>query len=366
MHNVAFFDERRAGEEPVGLRNYGWVIGVWAVVALFAAIMLARSLQVDVPVRDPGGQMFWRRLGTSLLLFALLCPIDAAVRVGRGQLSFGRVVSMLRRRWPMDRLLLALGGLLAYHLIYLFYRNLKSWVVFNGYHDARLVEFENGLFGGHSPASLLHGLFGEHVASYVIAGIYESFSYVVPLSFVLALVFAGRIRDGYVFLTASLWAWILGTASYYLIPSLGPFASAPGDFDGLSQTFINGKQDALLANRADLLQDPSASDAFASIGAFGSLHVGFTFMIVLMLRYYGFRRATRVMAVYLVATIVATIYLGYHFVVDDIAGLVLGYLAVLFGRLMIHPRGGTTLAAARVRARAGTSSEGGRVAEVAD
>lgn len=357
IHTDAFFDERRSGAERARSRNYRWVIGMWVVVALFGAVMVARSLQVDVPIRDPGGQMFWRRLGTSLALFAGLCVLDAGTRVGRTEFSVGRVARMLRRRWTMDRLALALTGLLAYHLIYLFYRNLKSWVVFNGFHDDKLLEFEKAAFGGHSPASLLHGLFGEHIGSYVIAGIYESFSYLVPVSFVAALVFARRIRDGYVFLAASLWAWILGTASYYMIPSLGPFASAPEDFEGLSRTFINDKQDVLLANRADLLQDPSAPDAFASIGAFASLHVGFTFVILLMLRYYGFRRAAHVMTVYLIATIIATIYLGYHFVVDDIAGLVLGYLAVLFGRLTIFPRGGRTLALSRARDR--TSDEDG-------
>jgi hypothetical protein len=58
-----------------------------------------------------------------------------------------------------------------------------------------------------------------------------------------------------------------------------------------------------------------------------------------MLRYYGFRPAARAMTVYLVAVTLATIYLGWHFAVDDVAGLVLGLMAVLLGRLMIYPRG---------------------------
>ena len=164
----------------------------------------------------------------------------------------------------------------------------------------------------------------------------------VVRAFVAALVFANRIRDGYVFLASSLWVWILGTASYYLIPTLGPFASAPKEFAQLPHTLITSAQTKYMADRTHFLQHPAASDAFNSVNAFASLHVGFTFMVLLMMRYYGFRRATRVMTVYVVAVIIATIYLGWHFALDDLAGLLLAYLAVLFGRLMIYPKGRQT------------------------
>ena len=43
--------------------------------------------------------------------------------------------------------------------------------------------------------------------------IYRSFTYLVPLSVVGALVFTDRIQDGYVFLTSAMWVWILGVGS---------------------------------------------------------------------------------------------------------------------------------------------------------
>lgn len=334
-----FFDERQTVEDQRSERprEYRWLIGFWVVVALFAVVTFARSAYVDVPLRDPNGSMFMSKLLLSLGLFVVFCLIDAFVRART--FSAVRIVAQLRARWPVDRLLLALTGLLAYHLVYVFYRNLKSWVAFKDMHDAWLLDVDRWLLLGHDPAVLLHNLLGRDLSAHVIAVIYESFSYVVPVSFVAALVFAGRIRDGYVFLTAAIWAWIIGTASYYLIPSLGPFASAPENFAGLSRTFIVDKQANLLEGRAEFLHDPSAGAAFAGIGAFASLHVGFTTVVVLMLRYYGLRRLTRVMTVFLIATIVATLYLGYHFILDDIAGLLLGYLSVLLGRKVIYPRG---------------------------
>ncbi len=161
----------------------------------------------------------------------------------------------------------------------------------------------------------------------------------MPLAVVGALVFADRIRDGYVLLISAMWVWVLGVASYYLIPTLGPFASAPGDFASLPPTSIPVTQAEYLAARAHLLAHPAAGDAFASISAFASLHVGFTCMVVLMLRYYGLTRLARVLTAYLVAVMVATVYFGWHFVLDDVAGIVLAALAVLLGRLVIYPRG---------------------------
>jgi membrane-associated phospholipid phosphatase len=173
----------------------------------------------------------------------------------------------------------------------------------------------------------------------VLAFVYRSFTYLVPLSVVGALVFLDRIRDGYVMLTAAIWVWILGVGAYYLIPSLGPFASAPEDFVHLAPTAITRTQVKYLEERAHLLANPEAGDAFASISAFASLHVGFTCMVMFMLFYFGFRRAAYAMAIYLAGTIVATVYFGWHFVSDDVAGIVLAALAVLLAHLMVYPRG---------------------------
>ena len=58
-----------------------------------------------------------------------------------------------------------------------------------------------------------------------------------------------------------------------------------------------------------------------------------------MARYYGLRRTTRCWASSWCGTILATVYLGWHFAVDDVAGLAIAFVAVLLGRLMIYPRG---------------------------
>lgn len=319
--------------------EYRWLVRMWILVALFGMATVLLSFHIGIPVRDPHGRIFRSRFAISLGLFILLALVDACLRTGRRGRSMRTVVGVLRRRWTRERLALAMSGLLAYHVVYLCYHNLKSWDVFNRPRDDMLRQWDEWLFLGHSPALLLHDLLGQHLAAYVLAEIYQSFSALVSVSFVAALVFTHRIRDGYVFLTSALWVWILGVGSYYLIPSLGPFSFAPAEFAGLAHTTIQDTQTRYLAQRAFLLAHPHADNAFAQVSAFASLHVGVTCLLLLMARYYRQRRAAQAMAVYLFGTVLATVYFGWHFAVDDIAGLVIGSLAVLFGRFMIYPRG---------------------------
>ena len=75
-----------------------------------------------------------------------------------------------------------------------------------------------------------------------------------------------------------------------------------------------------------------SSDLFQSISAFPSLHVGVTTTVLLVAWVYGFRRTTAVLGVFLAGTVLATIYFGWHFVSDDIAGVVLAITAVTLSR----------------------------------
>ncbi len=300
-----------------------WLLRLWLLAGSFTAIMLVWSWQVGVPFRDPGGVILRNRVAVSLLLFALLLAVDVVVR---------------RSSWSRRRVGVVVAALLAYHVVYASYRNLKSWTAFNDDRDDFLARTDDWLFLGHSPAGLLHDLLGERLAAQSLAALYESFATLVTVSLVAALVFTPRLRDGFAVLASAMWLWVLGLGSYYLIPSLGPFATAPQQFAHLADTIITTKQAKLLADRAQLLADPSATDAFASISAFASLHTAFTFLILLVVRHHGLRWATRVMTVVFLGTVLATIYFGWHFVIDDVAGVALALAAFKLGRLTVSSR----------------------------
>ncbi|MGI9155019.1 MAG: phosphatase PAP2 family protein [Marmoricola sp.] len=325
--------------QPDDASGYGWLVRVWVLVVMFALVAMARSSHVGIPFRDVHGEIFRSRIAVSLGLFAVLAVIDASLRVGRRRWTVSRTVTALRERWTRRRLVSAMGGLLAYHLVYFCYHNLKSWDAFNQVRDTMLLRWDHWLFFGHDPAVLLHQLLGQHVAAYVLMVVYESFSSIITVSFVASMVFPRRIRDGYVFIASAMWVWILGLGSYYLIPSLGSFHAAPQNFAGLPHTMIQDTQAQYMAERAHLLAHPHATDSFQQVSAFASLHIGVTTVVLLMAAYYRLRRLTIAMVVFLFGTILATVYLGWHFAVDDVAGLAIGWLAVFLGRRMIYPRG---------------------------
>ncbi len=319
--------------------NYRWLGRVWLLVGAFALVTIYWSHHVGIPIKDPHGSIFLSRIAISLGFFVPMAFIDASLRVGRSEWTYRRTVDMLRARWTRHRLLLAMSGLLAYHVVYFCYHNLKSWDVLNEPRDSMLLAWDRWLFLGHSPAVLLHDLLGQHVAAYALMIIYESFGTMVLIAIPMPMVFVTRIRDGYVAIAAALWVWILGVGCYYLIPSLGPFDSAPEEFAGLPHTMIQDTQARYMGQRAHLLANPQANDAFAQVSAFASLHVGVTCVIFLMCAYYGMRRTTIAMGIFLAGTIVATVYLGWHFFVDDPAGIAIAVLAVYLGHKMIYPHG---------------------------
>jgi hypothetical protein len=303
---------------------------LWAVALSFFAVGVFRSVQVGIPFRDPHGAWLLSRLEYTAVIFTALVVLEGVVRSGR-PFSVRRIASAVRTRWTPTRLALAWSALLAYHLTYVTYRNLKSWNDLRSPHDDLLQSWDRWLFLGHSPAVLLHDAVGQHAAAWVLMGWYGAFPNLVLVAFPAAVVLAPRMRDAFVGIAAFIWVWILGTATYYAIPSLGPFHIAPQDFAGLPQMSVQDTQARYLEQRAYLIAHPQASDAYAQVAAFASLHVAVTAVILGVAWWHRLRRTTIVLAVFLAGTSFATVYLGWHFVVDIPAGLAIAALAWWLG-----------------------------------
>ena len=324
-----------ADDASAPARDWVWMVRVLAVVVVFAIIAIARSRQVDIPFRDPHGKLFAKKTISIIEMLVAFVAIDIVVRWYRGRKDGGSLWQTARTRWTPYRIVMILAGLVGYFVVYVSYRNLKSWDVLLTPHDAMLLRWDRWLFFGHSPAVLLHHLLGEDLAARLLTDLYESFSWLVTIALVAALAFTPTVRQAYVFVVAAMWAWILGVGSYYLIPSLGPFHEAPGEFAGLTRTSIQTTQATYVEQRAHLLAHPHAADAFAQISAFASLHCALTCLVWLMARYYGLRILSWVAFAFLVGTVLATVYLGWHFAVDDVAGIALAWVAVQLGKLTV-------------------------------
>ncbi len=324
-----------APEAAAPAREWLWMLRVLAVVVVFALVAFARSRQVDVPFRDPHGKLFAAKILSTAQTLLAFVVIDIVVRWFRGRREGRSLWRTARERWTPYRIAMILVALVAYQTVYLCYRNLKSWDVFRAPQDDLLLRWDKWLFFGHSPAVLLHDLLGQDVAARFLGHWYEAFPTVVTLALVAAMAFTPTVRSAYVFVVAAMWAWIIGVGSYYLIPSLGPFDAAPGEFAGLTHTSIQSTQQTYLFQRTNLLAEPRLGDHFAQISAFASLHCALTFLLVLAARYYGLPRLAWAAGVFLAGTLVATVYLGWHFAVDDVAGLGIAWMSLQLGKLTV-------------------------------
>ena len=298
---------------------------------LVAAVALAGAFaatgQAGVPLRDPG-DVSLRRLGIALALATALLALDVLVR---------------HRTWSRAGLLTVLVTIVSFHVTYFAYRNVKSVIPLlapGELYDRRLGELERSVFGG-DPAELLHSLLGTGAAAHVLSAVYMLFFAFVPLALTGALVFSRKLESGLFFATALALNWVLAAISYRLLPALGPIYADPGAFADLPVTGVSKLQATLLDRRTDFLADPGGPGGFQSIGAFASLHTSLYVTAGLAAHLLGYPRLVRA-AIWtgLAGTVLATVYFGWHYLVDDLAGVLIALVSLGLARVLtgLQPR----------------------------
>jgi hypothetical protein len=328
------------------------------VAAVTGVVTLIATGVAGLPLRDPD-HVVGSRLLLVVVLAAVLIVIDVVVRAalgsgGPGIPSRTALAEVRRLRWTRRRLLIVGSALVSFYVTYLAYRNLKSLVPVlrpSDLFDRQLAEADQALFGGNDPAELLHALLGTGIATDVLSTVYVGFLMFVPVSIALALVFSRDLGRGLFFATAMSLNWALGAVSYYLLPALGPIYTGSRAFTDLPATASSALQQTLLDDRLAFVRDPEAPGAAQGIAAFASLHVSIVFTAALAAHILGLRRSVRVSLWTLLAlTTAATVHLGWHYVIDDIAGLFLGAAALT---LALGLTGYAPRPAPALRARAG-------------
>jgi hypothetical protein len=287
-----------------------------AIAVVMLVVTLLWGSAYDLGIRDPDGIIGWR------FSFVLLLV--------------GGFVALARERWPWRRMGFVVGSIVAFYATYLCYRNVKSYLPLARPEllDADLANFERGVFGT-DPSTLLHDLLGTGVSAQVLSTVYLLFLTFVPISVGVALVWSSDRAGGLWWVSVLSLNWVLGVLSYFVLPSMGPAFAEPHLFTGLPETGTSMLQDALAEDRATFLADPVGSGQLQSIAAFASLHVSIVFAAALVAHLLRAPRAMRIaLWVYLGLTSAATIYFGWHYVVDDIAGFAIGFVTVYLGAVL--------------------------------
>jgi membrane-associated phospholipid phosphatase len=217
------------------------------------------------------------------------------------------------------------------------YRNLKAIVPLvrpEQLFDAQLADFDRAVFAGNDPAALLHSLFGTGVVTHVFSTAYVAFIVFLPLTIGLSLVFSRHVEAGLYYTTAQSINWVLGAASYFLQPSMGPVYADPATFAALPTSEVTHLQAALLDQRVHFLQHPASATPQA-IAAFASLHISMSFTAAVAAHLLGLGRRLKIaLWVWFGVTMLGTVYLGWHYVADNIAGVVMGAMALALAGLL--------------------------------
>ncbi|MCL8026166.1 phosphatase PAP2 family protein [Nocardioides bruguierae] len=296
-------------------------MGLWAVVT---ALILGR------PLVDPEGSFLgpsWLRLPLLLGGAVLVDLIPRTLWKSRLRPSAMKPVFMqrLRTHWTKDRLLLVFLGIGCFYVTYVCYRNLKSFLPFmqDNMYDRELHLLDRALFFGHDPAIVLHDLLGTNVAAWFLSYIYLWFLPLVPIAVTVWVVWSRNLSYGYWFVTAQCLAWSLGTISYYALPTLGPGLEYVSLYSDLAYTPTTSLMDSLVNSRQGVILG-GLTGQVQSVAGFASLHCGITLLMALMVQYTLRLRWVKILFwANFAITVVATLYFGWHYVADDIAGITL-------------------------------------------
>ncbi|MCW2749247.1 MAG: hypothetical protein JWR83_357 [Aeromicrobium sp.] len=316
------------------MRRWPYTFAVCLSVGVGITTILM-SHHVGVPLRDPDGFLgpAYIRLPLIGLLFFAVGIVPIAVVRGKVRGFPDAFRQILHEEWTWARVGNITAGLLTFYVCYVSYRNLKSDLpLFRKVHfDTQMLNIDYDLFFHHNPAPVLHNLLGIGFSAQVLSIAYVAYLPLIPLTLGAFLVWGKDVSMGAWYSTALSLNWILGAVSYYCIPTLGPAFVQQSMFADLPQTSAAELQRALFHAATRFYDDPAGGSTYG-IAGFASLHVSVVVSAVLFLHLTKQRRWIQVISwFYLVLVVLATIYFGWHYLSDDIAGAFIGWASVAIG-----------------------------------
>lgn len=317
-------------------RAYALLIGTAAIMGILAIIV---SNHYDRPLLDPEGKFLgpsWARLPLLLLGAVLLDLLPRTLWSSRMKPAEMPAIvrERLRRHWGRERVTLVVLGIVCFYVTYVSYRNLKSCLPIarpDAEYDRELMYLDRVLFFGHDPAVVLHTILGQDASAHFLSSIYLWFLPLVPLALTAWLVWSRNISFGYWFATSQCVAWSLGTLSYYALPTKGPGFEYFSRYKDLASTPTTDLMNALAADRVDVIHG-GVTGVVQSVAGFASLHCAITLLVALMVQFTLRSKILKwVFWTNFAITVVATLYFGWHYVADDVAGIMIAFVSFYVG-----------------------------------
>lgn len=172
------------------------------------------------------------------------------------------------------------------------------------------------LWGSSNP-----DLFGQHYRWY--------YPYMSLAAFTFIAAAPRRLAQEYLCAFTAL--FLVGILWVYAVPTLGPVYAVPEAFTFLKNSEIGGLQQDLWGMKEFLRENPGSKQAVYMISGFPSLHVAVAVLGSLYLRALHWSLAAASWMFVLLITN-STIYLGWHYVLDDLGSLALVLMCVWIAR----------------------------------
>lgn len=244
---------------------------------------------------------------------------------------------VLREHWSWKRGVYVGAGLVSFYVCYVSYRNLKSYLplVTDRNLDSQLDAIDAFMFFGTRPSLFLHDVLGTDLAAHILGIWYISY---LPLNVLILGALVAWSKDlgrGAWAATALSMNWVLGVISYYALPTLGPGIAFPQYVWEIEDNSASTLQHSLTMSRNAFVTDLHDPTLSQGVAGFASLHVSVVMTVCLLFERFGLARWICNSAwVYLVGTVLATLYFGWHYVLDDIGGVAIAYIAVWVGAMV--------------------------------
>src|SRR5688500_14153534 len=225
------------------MRRWPYTFSVILSVAVGLTAIIA-SNRLGVPLRDPDGFLgpAYIRLPLIGLLFFAAGIIPQAIRRSGLRRALPAMRTIVREEWTRGRVGNIATGLVAFYISYVSYRNLKSYLPLireDVLYDHDLLQLDHFLMFGNNPAPLLHDWLGTGILAQFLATSYLAYLPLIPLTLGLVLTWSRNVSLGAWYATALSLNWVLGTVSYYILPTLGPAFFQPSMFAALPDSGVS-------------------------------------------------------------------------------------------------------------------------------
>ena len=196
-------------------------------------------------------------------------------------------------------------------------------------YDLQLLEFEKAILAGYLPSDLMLMLFGEGSMEFFSKGYTSFYFFNAILCFVM--LFQRKVNKYHEFFTAFTLVWFLSILIIYIYPTWGPCFFIPESYTWFAGTHISDLQANLWTMKLELDANPQSKSAMFLISGLPSLHVA-----AVILGSIYFWKVSKMVGIvswaFTFLTVLTTIYFGWHYVMDDVASVVMVYAAIYFAK----------------------------------